>query len=96
MTKRILLAMLLASASTYSAMAQGRPLSTAMTCAQAQALVVQRGFVVMGFTADTYDRVVSGQRYCLYSDMLVPLSVPTRDTRYCPVGYTCREGDFRD
>ena len=78
------------------AQAQSRPMTPGMTCAGVQQLVSQRGAVVLGFGPDLYDRVVSGPRYCQFSEGLVRINVPTRDTATCFAGYTCRETDNYD
>jgi hypothetical protein len=72
--------------------AEARPMSSAMRCADVQRMVARSGAVVMNFTPTTYDRVVLDQRFCLPTEGLVRINVPTRDTPYCFAGYTCREG----
>ena len=78
-----------------SAVAQNRPMTPGMTCDAVQRMVAQRGAVVLGFGPDLYDRVVSTPRFCLPGEVLVPISVPTRNGD-CFAGYTCREGNTRD
>lgn len=72
--------------------AEARPMSSAMRCADVQRMVARSGAVVMNFTPTTYDRVVHDQRFCLPSEGLVRITVPTRDAANCFAGYTCREG----
>jgi hypothetical protein len=74
-----------------SAFAQGRPNSTAMTCAQAAGLVKARGAVVMSTGPMTYDRYVSSRGFCSQTEITVPDWVATRDSNACFVGYRCRE-----
>ena len=73
--------------------AEARPMSSRMYCTDVQRLVARSGSVVLGFTTHTYDRVVSDQRFCLATEGLVQINVPTLDTPTCFAGYTCREGD---
>jgi hypothetical protein len=89
MSKLVLAAAL--SALITSAMAQPRPSTTAMSCAQATGLVASRGAVVLGTGGYTYDRFVSDQRFCLRTETTEPMWVPAGDTPQCFVGYRCRE-----
>lgn len=66
-------------------------MTQAMTCADVQALVKRQGAVVLAFSPTTYDRVVSGPRYCLGGQTVSPEFAPTRDAQRCLVGYVCRE-----
>lgn len=84
----ILLAGLLAAT---PALAQERPSSTAMTCAQAAGLVRARGAVVLGTGGFTYDRYVANQGFCLPTDYAENAFVPTRDVPQCLVGYRCKD-----
>lgn len=81
-----------------SAQAQGRPDTRSMTCAQAQALVVKRGEVVLTTGAHTFDRFIADARYCVSRTMLTATAyAPTKDNKQCPVGKRCREKrNFRD
>ena len=74
-----------------SAMAQGRPLSTAMNCAQAAGLINARGAVVMSTGAYTYDRYVRDRSFCTPSETTKPDFIPTRDAAACFIGYRCIE-----
>jgi hypothetical protein len=74
-----------------AAAAQGRPSTTAMSCAQARALVVSRGAVVLGTGRQTYDRFVRDRRFCEVTEATQQAFVPTRDTPQCPVGFRCFE-----
>ena len=91
MLKPLMTAILLSTAG--SALAQARPMSSAMPCGAVQALVARSGAVVMNFTPTTYDRVVANQGFCLPSEIAEPLFVPSRDARQCFAGYTCKEGE---
>jgi hypothetical protein len=90
---RILLACTACLAAT-SALAQPRPSSVAMTCAQAAGLVASRGAIVLGTGGHTYDRFVHHRGFCLITETTKPAWVPTRDTPQCFVGYTCVEADY--
>ncbi|WP_417671126.1 hypothetical protein [Roseibium sp.] len=81
-----------AAALVSEADAQARPDTRKMTCAQAQALVKQRGEVVMTTGANTFERFISSARYC-YSrtPLTVPSYAPTKDNKQCPVGKRCRQ-----
>ena len=85
-----------AALATTGAMAQGRPMTTRMNCGEAQRLVAQRGAVVLGYGQERYDGVVSTPQFCLPGQVLVQMTMPTRDSAACFVGYTCREGDGPD
>ncbi|HEV2571857.1 hypothetical protein [Methylocella sp. CPCC 101449] len=78
-------------APTGVAMAQGRPLSTAMTCAQAAGIVNARGAVVMSTGPYTYDRYVQHRGFCTPTETTKPDFVPTRDNPTCFIGYRCIE-----
>ncbi|HRJ69602.1 MAG TPA: hypothetical protein PK812_08340 [Beijerinckiaceae bacterium] len=78
-------------ATALPAYAQPRPMTSAMTCADAQALVKRAGARVLNFTPTTYDRVVADLRFCIIGQTLVPEFAPTRDAPRCFVGYVCRE-----
>jgi hypothetical protein len=80
---------LVALASGGAAVAQARPDSLGMTCAQARGLVRSRGAVILGSGPNIYDRIVIDRRFCAITDGLQTAWVPTRDTRQCMVGYTC-------
>jgi len=71
--------------------AQARPDTRTMTCAQAQALVDRYGAIVLTTGQHTYDRFVSGQRYCDIPYIARMTWVQTRDTDKCPIAYTCKQ-----
>ena len=77
------------AACASSALAQGRPSTTAMTCAAASSFVASRGAVVIGTGGDTYERVVTNQSFCQHGQETKPLFSPTRDNGACMIGYYC-------
>ena len=90
MTLRAALIALMAGVACASgALAQGRPSTTAMTCAAASSFVASRGAVVIGTGGDTYERVVANQSFCQHGQETKPLFSPTRDNGACLVGYYC-------
>ena len=88
MKRSIALASLLAGLSSV-ALAQGRPSTTAMSCASAHGLVVQRGAAVLGTGGDTFERIVRDNSFCAYGQRLKPLFAPTRDNPHCYIGDYC-------
>ncbi|QFT34329.1 hypothetical protein K1718_24780 [Roseibium porphyridii] len=62
-----------------------RPLSTSMTCSQAQSMINQRGAVVMSTGQYTFDRYVSNRNFCERGEFLVRANIPTKDKRRCTV-----------
>ena len=72
------------------AWAQGRPVSTTLTCSRAAGLVASQGAIVLGTGVYTYDRYVSGPNYCVRGEPTEPAWVPTLDNPQCFVGYLCR------
>ncbi len=71
--------------------AYARPDVRTMTCAQANALVLQFGAVVMTTDRYTYDRFVAGQRFCYPPDVIQRAWIATGDTRKCQIAYTCEQ-----
>ena len=71
------------------ALAQGRSLTTAMSCSQAQSLVASQGTVVLNTSATSYDRYVASGAYCEMGEVPGPGWAPTRDVRQCLVGSRC-------
>ena len=84
-----ILALVAGAACASGALAQGRPSTTAMTCAAASSFVASRGAVVIGTGGDTYERVVTNQSFCQHGQETKPLFSPTRDNGACLVGYYC-------
>ena len=83
------IALIAIAACASGAQAQGRPSSTAMTCAGAASFVASRGAVVIGTGGDTYERVVTNQSFCQHGQETKPLFSPTRDNGACMIGYYC-------
>ena len=81
--------------------ALARPSTVYMTCAQARALVLGQGGIVLGTGGYTYDRFVRDRSFCQPTEVGKRAFVPARDTPQCFIGYTCYEpgpgdrfGDF--
>lgn len=81
--------------------AEARPSTVAMSCAQARAIVQREGAAVLGTGGQTYDRYVRDRNFCEPTEIGKTAFVPARDTPSCFVGYTCYEpgqsdrfGDF--
>ena len=81
--------------SAVSAVAQSRPQSPRMTCAQAAGMVFQRGAIVLGTGGYTYDRFVRDRSFCEITEVTKPAFAPTLDKPQCFVGYTCIEPSGR-
>jgi hypothetical protein len=79
-----------------AALAQSRPSTTNMSCAQAQATVRSAGAIVLGMGGFSYDRFVSNDSMCAREEMGVPTWAPTRDAAQCMVGYVCESRAGRD
>jgi hypothetical protein len=75
--------------SVDAAWAQGRPDVRAMTCADARALVWQKGAAVLTTGRHTYDRYVVSERFCPLGHMTRRAWVQTRDMQSCSIGYIC-------
>jgi hypothetical protein len=88
-----LLGLVAALAAVTSAVAQARPSTVRMTCAQARGLVVAHGGIVLGTGGYTYDRFVAHRGFCLITEVTRAAWVPTRDAPQCFVGYTCIEAE---
>jgi hypothetical protein len=78
-------------AAATPASAQSRPDSLTMTCSAAQALVRQRGAVVIGTGPNVFDRYVADRRFCMPTQVSQNAFIATRDNRNCLVGGICRE-----
>jgi hypothetical protein len=85
-----LLTVIFALAVFTEATAQTRPMSPAISCAQASRLVTTQGAVVLGTGTYTYDRYVSGAGFCAPGEAPEPAWVPSADSAQCFVGYRCR------
>jgi hypothetical protein len=73
------------------AVAQTRPDTRAMTCAEANRLVQQRGEVVMSTGRHTFRRFVAHGGYCDRWERVFPEYAPTRDDPNCVINGVCRE-----
>lgn len=69
--------------------AEARPSTLNMTCAQAAATVAARGAVVLSTGVHTFDRFVAHNGFCLPGEYTKAANAPTLDTPYCTLGYTC-------
>lgn len=80
--------------------ASARPATPALTCAEASALVMQAGAIVMDTGPMTYARFVRDGGFCPLPETTRPTWERTRDNPECFVGYTCHdkfnEGRDRD
>ena len=87
---RLLVTSLALCAST-SLLAQPRPSSLDMTCAEAQAYVLARGAAVLGTGGSTFDRFVRDRSFCQATEITETQFVPTRSNASCAVGFRCIE-----
>jgi hypothetical protein len=71
------------------AMAQPRPDTLRMTCAQARGLVASQGAVVLYTGPYAYDRFVRESTFCFRPDRTEPAWIATLDSPQCPVGFRC-------
>lgn len=85
------IAVALVASTTSFAFAQGRPDTTRMSCAAAQALVVRAGAIVMSTGGSTYDRLVRHRGYCTPSERTEVVFAPTADNPACYIGDRCVE-----
>ena len=81
-----------------SAQAISRYVSTSMTCQKIHAVIIQQGAVILQHkSARTgnllYDRYVVDPRFCSGGETTDWVSVPTKDTRSCPVS-RCKQIEF--
>jgi len=93
--KSFVLALAFCAAAT-AAVAQARPQSPNMTCAQVRQLVLSQGAVVLGTGGFTFDRYVRDGSFCERAEYPSTSWVPTRDTPQCLLGYRCRSGPRDD
>jgi len=85
--KRLLITALLLV--TTTAPLAARPDTRSMSCQQAQRLLAREGAVVMSTGRHTYDRFVVSGDFCEVAEWAYTATAPTKDTRACPLGYTC-------
>ncbi len=90
MLKRLIVLSATLSAAS-PALAQGRPSTVAMSCAQATRLVASQGAIVLGTGGPTYDRFVRDRSFCEATEIARRAFRPTRDSAACLIGYTCYE-----
>jgi hypothetical protein len=69
--------------------ASARQSTLGMSCRQAQNLLARSGAVVLSTGPHTYDRFVRSPGYCEVAQWADSATAPTRDSRACPLGYTC-------
>lgn len=88
---RSILAVAAILALTPPVLAQGRPSSVRMTCAQTVRLIQARGAIVLGTGGQTFDRFVRDRSFCEVTEIAKRAFAPTRDDPACLIGYTCYE-----
>ena len=70
-----------------------------MSCARVQEIIRSEGAAILRYRGRSgltlYDRYVASRRYCQGSEITDSVSVPTADTRSCPVN-RCVENEFFD
>jgi len=84
---RLILSFILLAA--LAAPVMSRPSTLSMTCQQAQNLVLRQGAIVMTTGRHTYARFVVDAGFCEVAEWAEIAGAPTKDTRYCPLGYVC-------
>lgn len=95
MFTRITAVAVMMTAMTAPVMAQGRPDARAMTCAQVQDLIDQRGAAVLTTGQHTYDRFIARWNRCDHPFIPQDTRISTRDTNRCEV-YICRDNPLDD
>ncbi|MCP8940858.1 hypothetical protein NK718_20215 [Alsobacter sp. SYSU M60028] len=83
MSRAILAAILTLAAAP--ALAQSRPDTLTMTCAQTQALVKSKGSIVLGSGQFFYDLYVASVTYCPIGEVTRVMFVKTKDQPACPL-----------
>jgi hypothetical protein len=74
---------------------------TRMSCDQVQATIAQQGAVILRYQSartpglPLYDRYVDSGGFCERGEIAYPATVPTADTKSCPV-YLCKVPDLDD
>lgn len=94
--KAVVPVLLLCLAADLSAVAQPRPVTNRMSCADATGLVRREGEVVLGTGAGASERLVRDRSFCDTTEIAELRFVPTRDNAQCPVGYRCKEPDYEN
>lgn len=75
-----------------TSIADARPSTVTMSCAQAAATVAKAGAIVLTTGEFTYERFVATGTFCLPGELTEPGIAPTTDSPNCQVGYVCRQG----
>lgn len=73
------------------AVAQPRPSTLQISCAQARGLVAARGAIVLSTGQFTYDRYVAHVGFCQRDETTVPAYERTADNPQCFIGSRCRQ-----
>jgi hypothetical protein len=93
---RLVLSVLVATLASTSISA-ARPSTLSMSCGQAAATVAKAGAIVLSTGEFTYDRFVATNAFCLPGEVTEAGVAPTLDSRFCQIGYVCRQRDrFED
>ena len=71
--------------------AEARPNTLDMSCAEATAVIQHAGAIVLSTGVHTYDRYVANGSFCIPGQDTRYALAPTKDTRNCRLGYTCIE-----
>jgi hypothetical protein len=71
------------------ARAEQRLAAPGMPCAAVAEAVAREGAVILDTGPGTYERVVSGQRFCPLPETTAPTWAETADVPQCFVGYRC-------
>jgi hypothetical protein len=69
--------------------AQGRPNTTAMSCAAAKNLVTRQHAIVLSTGPTTYDRYVASAGFCQSDEVGRAAFVPSADNPQCFIGFYC-------
>jgi hypothetical protein len=77
-----------------SALAQPRPNTLALTCAQVNQLIYSQGAVVFTTGPNTYERHVSNANACERTDYLERAWVRSADVVHCWAGYWCHQETY--
>lgn len=89
MLNRLTISLALLAALSTPLLAQGRrPDARQMTCGQVQALIDERGAVVLTTGTHTYERYVASGQFCQMGEAARPDGISTRDNGNCLV-YNC-------
>jgi hypothetical protein len=92
---RLVLSVLVVTLVTTS-IAEARLNTANMSCDEANATVARAGSIVLSTGANTYDRFVATNLFCMSGETTEPGLAPTLDTRMCRIGYVCQRQDMSD